>query len=90
MNTQRKDIFSDKMFRKLWIPSMLTAVGLAFGDMADAVVVGQKMGAVGLAAVSLVLPVFMVINIFVHGFGIGGSVRYSKYVGQGHGQEAVA
>lgn len=69
---------------------MLTAVGLAFGDMADAVVVGQKMGAVGLAAVSLVLPVFMVINIFVHGFGIGGSVRYSKYVGQGHGQEAVA
>lgn len=39
--------------------------------MADAVVVGQKMGAVGLAAVSLVLPVFMVINIFVHGFGIG-------------------
>lgn len=44
---------------------MLTAVGLAFGDMADAVVVGQKMGAVGLAAVSLVLPVFMVINIFV-------------------------
>ena len=42
---------------------MLTAVGLAFGDMADAVVVGQKMGAVGLAAVSLVLPVFMVINI---------------------------
>lgn len=90
MIAQKKDVFSDRMFQKLWLPSILTAVGLAVADMADAIVVGQKMGAIGLAAVSLILPVFMLINIFVHGFGIGGSVRFSKYIGQGRKKEAVS
>ncbi len=89
---QKKDkqnLFSNKMFQRLWLPSMAMAFGLALGDMADAIVVGQKMGATGLAAVSLALPVYMVINVFVHGFGIGGSVRYSTLLGEGKKEEAV-
>lgn len=90
MDTKEKDnLFSDKMFKRLWFPSMAMAFGLALGDMADAIVVGQKMGATGLAAVSLALPVYMVINVFVHGFGIGGSVKFSMLLGQGKKEEAV-
>ncbi len=85
----RQNLFSNKMFQRLWLPSMAMAFGLALGDMADAIVVGQKMGAMGLAAISLALPVYMVINVFVHGFGIGGSVRFSTLLGEGKKEEAV-
>lgn len=89
MKRKEQDQFSGKMFARLLAPSMVSALGLAVGDMADAIVIGQRMGATGLAAVSLALPVFMVINVLVHGLGIGGSVKYSKYLGEGKTEEAV-
>lgn len=89
MRERNKDQFTGKMFRRLWGPSLVSALGLAFGDMADAVVVGQKMGATGLAAISLCLPVYMVINVCMHSLGLGGSVRYSRYMGEGKREEAV-
>ncbi len=86
---EKQNIFSDKMFRQLWLPSMVMAFGLSLGDMADAIVVGQKMGATGLAAVSLALPLYMVMNVFIHSFGIGGSVKFSVLLGKGKKKEAV-
>ena len=68
---------------------MLSSFGWALSDMADAVVVGQKLGAVGLAAIGLILPVYMINCMFAHGFGLGGSVRYSRLLGQGKNDEAV-
>lgn len=84
-----KDNFTGQMFRKLWGPAMLSSFGWALSDMADAVVVGQKLGAVGLAAIGLILPVYMINCMFAHGFGLGGSVRYSRLLGQGKNDEAV-
>ncbi len=78
-----RDRFTAKMYRRLYLPSLLTAIGLAFADMADALVVGRNMGATGLASISLALPVYMVINLFMHSLGAGGSVRYSKLLGEG-------
>jgi Na+-driven multidrug efflux pump len=69
------------MFFKLWIPATISSVGLALGDIADAVVVGQKMGVTGLAAISLSLPIYMVINVFMHSLGLGGSAKFSKLLG---------
>lgn len=90
MSNAAKDRFTGKIFRCLWWPAIVSSVGLAFGDMADAVVVGQKMGATGLAAISLCLPLYMVINVCMHGLGLGGSVRYSRCLGEGKKEEAVA
>lgn len=42
---QKKDkqnLFSNKMFQRLWLPSMAMAFGLALGDMADAIVVVRR------------------------------------------------
>ena len=89
MKEKEQDHFTGKMLGRLLVPSMVAAIGLAAGDMADAVVIGQRMGATGLAAVSLALPVFMVVNVLVHGLGIGGSVKYSKYMGEGKEEAAV-
>ena len=83
-----RDRFTGPMFRRLWAPAMLSSVGWALSDMADAVVVGQKLGTVGLAAISLILPVYMVNCMFAHGFGLGGSVRYARLIGEGKPNEA--
>lgn len=83
-----KDFFSRKMFTRLLVPSMISYAGLAFGDVADAVVVGNKLGVTGLAAISFALPVFMIINVIMHGFGAGGSIVYSRLLGEGRKEEA--
>ena len=79
----KQDAFTGRMFRRLFVPSLWASVGLAFSDMADALVVGWRMGETGLAAIGMTLPLFMVINLFMHGLGIGGSVRYAQMLGAG-------
>lgn len=86
---KKKDIFTPGMFRRLLVPSLVSSVGLAFANMADAVVVGRRMGTVGLAAISLCLPFYMILNVFMHGLGIGGSARYARLLGEGKPKEAV-
>lgn len=83
-----KDKFTGKIFIKLWLPALISSFGLAFADMADAIVVGRKIGADGLAAISICLPIYMVINVFMHSIGLGGSARFSKLLGEGKKREA--
>ena len=85
-----KDSFTGKMFRRLWIPAMFSSLGWALSDMADAVVVGQKLGTVGLAAIGLILPVYMINCMLAHGLGLGGSVRFSRLLAQGDTDGALA
>lgn len=85
---KRKDYFVSRMFYRLMIPSVISSFGFALADMADSLVVGQKLGEVGLAAISLCLPIFMIINLFMDGLGIGGSVAFSKYLGEGNMKKA--
>lgn len=83
-----KDKFTGPMYFRLWWPAMVSSLGWALSDMADAVVVGQKLGAAGLAAISLILPVYMFNCMMAHGFGLGGSVRFSTLLSKGQEQEA--
>lgn len=85
-----KDYFSTRMFFRALPPSLISYIGLAFGDIADAVVVGQRVGVSGLAAISLALPVYMLINVIMHGFGTGGSIVYARLLGEGKKKEAIA
>ena len=77
------------MFYKMLIPSLISSVGFALSDMADALVVGQRMGETGLAAISLCLPIYMLMNVITDAFGIGGGVRFSGLLGEGNEDEAV-
>lgn len=87
--TGNEDRFTGKILWRLWAPAMISSVGLALADIADAVVVGQRMGVTGLATISICLPIYMVLNIFMHSLGQGGSIRFAKLMGAGRQKEAT-
>lgn len=89
MMEKQKDYFISRMFRRLLIPSILSSLGFALADMMDAIVLGQRMGETGLAAISLCLPLFMLINAIMDGLGIGGCVYFSQKLGEGQVKEAI-
>ncbi len=83
------DRFTDKMYIRLWIPAVISSLGWALSDMADAVVVGQRLGTLGLAAIGLILPVYMINCMFAHSFGLGGAIKYARLLSEGKAKEAV-
>lgn len=80
---KKKDRFIPKMYQRMLLPSLLSSLGYALADVADAFVLGQRVGETGLAAISICLPVFMLINVFMDSFGTGGSVHFSQLLGEG-------
>ena len=87
---QEDYFFTRRMFRRQYIPALISALTLAASDVADAVVVGNSMGLAGLAAMSFALPVFMVYNVLMHSFGLGGSIRYAGLMARGEEEKAAA
>lgn len=69
-------------YRMLW-PSAVSALALAIADIADALVVGSKVGEKGLAAIGIITPVYMLYNLFGYGFSVGGCVTHGKLTAQG-------
>ena len=65
------------MFRRLFWPTLFSSIGLALGDIADALFVGIRIGRVGLATMSLVAPVYMLYNVLDVGIAVGASVHYT-------------
>lgn len=75
-------------YRMLW-PTLLSAFGLALGDIADALFVGIRIGKAGLATMTLVAPVYMIYNVLDIGIAVGTSVQYTKAIGKGKAKEGV-
>lgn len=82
--------FTRHMFRRQYFPALFSMVTLAVGDVADALVIGNRMGTIGLAAIALALPLYMVYYVLMHSFGLGGSIRYSGQMAKGKTAEALA
>lgn len=83
------DFFTRRMFRRQYLPALISAVTLAASDMADAVVLGNSLGMIGLAAMAFALPIFMVYNVIMHSFGLGGSIRYAGQMALGEEKKAT-
>jgi len=77
------------MFRRLLWPSLFSALGLALGDIADALFVGIRIGKVGLATMSLVAPIYMIYNVLDIGIAVGTSVHYTRTLGKGKAKQAI-
>ena len=88
--TEEHNYFIRRMFRRQYMPALISALTLSLGDMADAIVLGRRMGEVGLAAMSFALPIFMIYNVIMHSFGLGGSMNFSRHMAAGHEEKARA
>lgn len=84
-----EDYFTRRMFFRQYLPAVISAMTLVASDVADAVVVGNSIGLVGLAAMSFALPIFMVYNVIMHSFGLGGSIRFAGAMVKGEEEKAV-
>jgi len=76
------------MLHAALFPSFVSAMALALADIADAVVVGTKIGENGLAAIGIVMPIYMIYNIIGYGLSIGGEVTHSRLAASGREDEA--
>ena len=89
MNHQiEENRFSRKMFLRFLIPSLTTALFLGFSNIVDSLVIGQRMQEDGLAAVSLTLPLYMILYMLVFGLSTGGSLTFARLLGLGKVKEA--
>ena len=84
----KKDQFTGKMFVRAWIPALISSIGWSLSDIADAVVVGLHLGATGLAAIALILPIYMINCLIAHGLGSGGATQFAVLMAQGRHEEA--
>ena len=87
-NIKNKSL-TDSMFRRLLWPSLFSALGLALGDIADALFVGIRIGKIGLATMSLVAPIYMIYNVLDIGIAVGTSVHYTRTLGKGKARKAI-
>ncbi len=78
-----KDVFTKKMFLGFLGPSVIAAFGLALSNIADSLVIGIHIGETGLAAIAITLPIYMIYAVFYVGIGTGGTIAFSKLLGEG-------
>ena len=88
MKKHKVSTFTMQMFTRQYVPAISSALVLSVADMADALVVGNRMGATGLAAIAFAIPIFMIYNVIMHSFGLGGAVVFSQKMSKGQEEEA--
>ncbi len=84
-----KDYICRKMFFRVLWPSLVSSLALAMANMADALVVGNRMGETGLAAIGIVTPLYMIYNVIGFAFSTGGCVTHSRLTAAGKDAAAV-
>ena len=86
----QKHYICRKMFLRILWPSLISSVALAIADVADALVIGNRMGESGLAAIGIVTPLYMILNLLGYGFSTGGCVAFSRMAAEGKEDDALS
>lgn len=76
-----------KLFFKYLLPSISATLVTSIYILADTIMIGQGIGASGLAALNLVLPLFTALFGVGLLFGVGGGVLMSVATGKGDGEK---
>lgn len=77
-----------KLFRSLFVPTLLGMMFNAAFTLTDGIFVGHGVGADGIACVNLIAPVMMLVTGLGMMFGIGGSVVAAIHMAQGNRKAA--
>ncbi len=81
--------FLGKTYRGALWPGMLSILSGCINIIADGVLVGQKIGAGGLAAINLCVPVYLILCIAGSFFVSGAAICSSREIGANHRDKAV-
>ena len=81
---KERDYFNKRIFRKLVTVSFIQNLTLSVTGMIDCAIVGQFIGADGLSAMKIAMPIFAVLSLFSTVFSSGLTVRVSKEMTEGN------
>lgn len=84
---KKEKYFVRTAFRRFLVPSLLSALGLALGGLADCLFIGKNIGEQGLATIAFGAPIYMLSSMISIGISLGGSIYYSHYLSQGKVKE---
>ncbi len=82
-DTLRRDIVRKTFYRFLF-PTMISSVSLAVISLTDMAIVGHFLGKEALSAMSIALPLILVINILSALLGTGAAIFISTQLGKGN------
>ncbi len=82
-SAREEQVFVKKAFRKFFVPSVLSSLGLAVGGLADCFFVGSQIGADGLAAIGFGAPIYALYSLISVGISTGASIHYSVALSEG-------
>lgn len=79
---RRNNFFLKKVFGRYVTASVFAMLAVSMGGMIDTVIVGRFLGEPGLAAMSLVSPVYLFYYTIGAVIGMGGSIAANLYIGK--------
>lgn len=83
----QETVFVRKSFYRFFLPSLLSCLGIAAGGLADCIFVGNAIGPVGMTAISIGQPIYMLFNTISYSLSIGGSIHYANALSEGKEEE---
>ena len=87
VNTREKEMHVQKKFAKYVSQNILGMVGISLYILADTFFIAQAVGADGITALNLVLPLYSFIFAIGQMIGVGSAIRFAVENGQGRQQK---
>lgn len=72
-----------RLFRQMLVPTLLGTLAMSAMTVIDGVIVGHGVGAIGVAAVNIVVPIYLIMSGIALMVGAGSSVVSSIHLSQG-------
>ena len=77
-----------KLLLSLSMPSILGMLAISIYNIADTIFIGRGVGTMGIAGISVSLPLLMAISTFGHAIGLGGASIISRALGANDKEKA--
>ncbi len=82
--------FTTNIFYRFFVPTLLSSLCLALGNIADTLFVGISLGQSAVAALGFSAPIYMIYNVLDLAIAMGTSVTFTSLMAKGKSKEASA
>ncbi len=89
-SSDKKTDFTTNIFYRFFIPTLLSSLCLALGNIADTLFVGISLGQAAVAALGFSAPIYMIYNVLDLAIAFGSSVTFTSLIAKGKSKEAAS